>query len=154
MSPRNAGVFCLCRSVIHLDLKKTETDQPVRLGPDRRFPTIKTGGFPLSRQRDIPSSGDISPRPNRLTETKTSHSRTVDGWIRSEPSHFPYWRQSWFPCRIVGRSNPPDSGYLPRPGCRCSIPVDSRIYGCVRQANQHRLKTLESEGLNVGFRHL
>jgi len=89
MSPRNAGVFCLCRSVIHLDLKKTETDQPVRLGPDRRFPTIKTGGFPLSRQRDIPSSGHISPRPNRLTETKTSHSRTVGGWIRSEPSNFP-----------------------------------------------------------------
>ena len=102
----------ITRSLRRFRILKTETDQAVRLGPDRRFPSIKTGGNPLSRQRVSPRTGishrdrTVSLRPKRLTRPPS-----MDGWIGSEPSHFPaIGGKAGFRPELAGAQIPPLRG--------------------------------------------
>jgi len=118
------GLFVYATAVSSRFLK-IGTDQPVRLGPDRRFHPMNTGGFPLSRQWVYPVGSLGSVRPRLLSETKSSHlPPLVDGSDLSHRFRCPRKGGARNSPTIDGKAsfrpgladppNPTDQWYLPR----------------------------------------
>jgi len=81
----NSSALPLCRNQHTVSFSTRETDQPVRLGPERRLPTIKTAGFPQSslgvflKLRKSHRDQAVSLRPKRLTRRAADQIPLIQG---------------------------------------------------------------------------